>query len=145
MKGQSTILAQILLLAMAIILATTFTASLNAHVSYYMKRRELASVFIFTLDKGGWVNFTSIHSGGDTVDVFGEINLIFKNGTSKPLTALLIRGEARRSIHGRFQLNSFKFGEKFKVCVNSTGLNDCTVHLLLSCRSHVLAEVYKKI
>ena len=129
---------------MTIILATAFVVSLNANVSYYTKRRELASVFIFTLNKGGWVNFTSIHSGGDAVDIFGEINLIFKNGTSKPLNALLIRGKSRDSIHGRFQLNSFKFGETFKVCVNSTGLNYCTVHFLLSCRSHILAEVSEK-
>ena len=145
MKGQSTVLAQILMLSIAIILATAFVVSLNANLSYYIKRKELSSIFIFTVNKDGWINFTSIHSGGDAVDIFGEVNLIFKNGTSKPLNALLVRGENEYYIHGRFQLNSFKFGETFKVCVNSTKLSDCEIHLLLSCHSHILAEVSEKL
>ncbi|RLI02900.1 hypothetical protein DRO30_01885 [Candidatus Bathyarchaeota archaeon] len=145
MKGQSTVLAQILMLSIAIILATAFVVSLNANVSYYIKRKELSSIFIFTVNKDSWINFTSIHSGGDAVDIFGEVNLIFKNGTSKPLNALLVRGENEYYIHGRFQLNSFKFGETFKVCVNSTKLSDCEIHLLLSCHSHILAEVSEKL
>jgi len=144
-RGQSNIVAEALLISIAMILATAFVLSLNSNVSYYLERRELVSVYISTTNKGNWVNFTTVHSGGDLIIVSGQIYITFKNSTSMPLSAILIYKGSNSLIDGKFQLDSFEFGETFKVCVNTIELNDCTVHLILSSRSQILAEVSKRI
>lgn len=143
--GLSTIVAEMLILAIVVILATAFVVSLHSNVSYYVKNKELSSIYLWTATKNGWTNFTVIHSGGDPTDLSGRIYFEYENGTSIRLPAELTYNNASSSLTGEFELTQLKFGEHFQISVNSTALTNGTIHYVLNSKSQILAEVDEKI
>lgn len=144
MKAQSTIIAELLILAITVSLAIGFVVATNSYFIYYAQMKKLASIYTFSIKNENWVNFTVIHSGGDTIDIFGHVYAIFKNGTSKHLSAYIVR-EGILLIDGRFTLSMFKFGEAFKVCVRLNGIDDAMVQLIISSQDSVILRVSEEV
>ena len=79
--------AEILMVAIAVVLATAFVVGLHANTSSYVGNKELASVYVWTTAKSGWVNITAINSGGDAVGISGHVFLTYPNATITDISA----------------------------------------------------------
>ncbi len=144
--GLSTIVSEMLILAIVVILAGAFVVSLESNISYYVKNKELSSIYLWTAKKDGWINFTVIHSGGDPIALSGRISFEYENGTLIRLPAELTYNNASsQPLTGEFSLTQLKFGEHFQISVNSTALTNGTIHYILNSKSQILAEVDEKI
>jgi FlaG/FlaF family flagellin (archaellin) len=148
-RGQSTIVAEILLLVMVLILASTVVLTMQSNMSYCTQKRELVSIYLWTNQKGNEMNFTAIHCGVDPVDIHGQVTFEFKNGTEKQLNAnLLYKNETYSGplpSDGTFEIPQFKFGENATVVTDLTDLANGTIHYIMSSRSQILAKVDKNI
>ena len=143
-RGQSTIVAEVLLLVMVLILSSTVVLTMQSNMSYYTQRRELVSIYLWTNQKDNEMNFTAIHCGVDAVKVHGQITFNFKNGTEEPLTATLLHNNTVTEISETFEISSFKFGENATIITDLTDLTNGTIHYVLSSRSQILAKVDKE-
>lgn len=145
MRAQSTIITELLILAITLSLALSFIIAANSYFSYYAQIKKFASIYVFSTSNDNWVNFTAIHSGGDAIDIFGQIIAISPNGTLHQLNAYIIRGEEEFLIDGSFKLSMFKFGEMFKVCVNLNGINIAKIQLTINTQDYVIAKVVEEV
>lgn len=144
-KAQSTVVAEALLLIMVVILSSTVVLTLNSNVSYYVQNRELVSIYMWTNKNDTTMNLTAIHSGTDSVKVFGQITFEFDNGTTNNLNANLVYKNETQLVSGNFEVSSFKFGETMKLITDITGMSNGTIHYVLSSRSQILATVDEQI
>jgi FlaG/FlaF family flagellin (archaellin) len=144
-RAVSTVISEMLILSIVVILASAFAVSLQSNVSYYVKNKELSSIYLSTSTKGPWVNFTATHSGGDPTTISGHIYIEYQNGSSSNLNALLTYNNVTTTRTGDFTLQSVKFGEQFQLCVNITNFTQGTIHCLLNSKTQILAEVTEEI
>jgi hypothetical protein len=80
-KGLSTVVAEILMVVIAVILATAFVVGLQTNASSYVEKKELTSVYVWTTTNDKWINITAINSGGDAVGISGHVFLTFLNAS----------------------------------------------------------------
>jgi FlaG/FlaF family flagellin (archaellin) len=134
-----------LILSIVVILAGAFAVSLQSNVSYYVKNKELTSIYLSSSTRDQWINFTAIHSGGDPTSITGRLYLEYPNGSTNVLNAILTYNSVSSEISGDFTLQSIKFGEQFQVSINLSELDQGTICYLLNSKTQILAEVTQKI
>jgi sensor histidine kinase regulating citrate/malate metabolism len=145
-RGQSTVVAEILLLVMVLILSSTVVLTMRSNMSYYTQSRELVSIYLWTSQNDNEVNFTAIHCGVDAVKVHGQITFTNSTGAEKTVTANVFYNGTLSPVlpDGTFEISQFKFGENATVIADLTGLANGTIHYVLSSRSQILAKVDKE-
>jgi FlaG/FlaF family flagellin (archaellin) len=139
-RALSTVISEMLILAIVVILAAAFAVSIQSNISYYVKNKELASIFLTTSTKDQMINFTAFHSGGDPVTITGHIYMEYPNGSTSPLNPILTCKNQSEVKNGEFTL-SVKFGDQFQVNINSTELDQGLICYRLSSKTQILAEV----
>lgn len=144
-QALSSVISEMLILAIVVILAGAFAVSLQSNVSYYVKNKELASIYLTTSASGQWVNFTAFHSGGDPVTITCRIYIENPNGTTSPLNPIITCHNPPQVKNGEFTLQTVKFGETFQVSINLTEHDQGIICYRLNSKTQILAEVTHKI
>lgn len=146
-KAVSNVISEMMILALVVVLASAFVISLQSNVSYYVKSKELCSLYLSTTKNEEWINFTAIHSGGDPTAIIGHIFIEDQNGVLQNLDPYLLtyNETPQLVINGEFNIPSFKFGDQFQLTVKLDELIDGTIHCTVNSRSQILAEVDEKI
>ncbi|XHH09086.1 MAG: type IV pilin [Candidatus Bathyarchaeia archaeon] len=78
-KAVSSVVAEILMVAIAVVLATAFIVGLQGNVTSQIQDKDQSSVHVWASTRNGWVNITAIHSGGDATDISGHVFLTYQN------------------------------------------------------------------
>ncbi len=153
-KAQSTVLGEMVMLVVAISIATVVSISLYSAATSYAEREQHATVAVFT-DVHEWLEqgqpkkelrVVVVHTGGDAVKLRGTIAL---NG-SEPLpyngTHYTVEGdEEQLAGSGSFELSKpFRHGEVLKLWVDCTEKSG-EVEIVLSSETKVLAKVEEEL
>jgi FlaG/FlaF family flagellin (archaellin) len=98
-KGLSTVVAEILMVVIAVIIASAFVVGLQTNASSLVGEKDLASLYVWTTATNNWVNITAINAGGDAVDISGHVFLTYPNATTTDISNYLYFQYPNNTLH----------------------------------------------